>query len=424
MVLVLHLHGSQTRKRQGVLVVFRQIQRGSHHGWRIDVKHETAADRIDAVHPPDALTDSLEMSMRRLVMIMRGLGWFWMLLLVIATLLTDDEADKSIVIAAMALATVWTGVTWWAHKRRSRLGSTWFMVADGVVCLVVASASYAANAGDLFHGGYPISWIAVLAYGGGLPWALGGSLILAGQQAVLLLQSGRSAVSAIGSIVFLIYGLMLGWLFTVIRTSDRDRRETVAQLTAEREENARRLERLELANRLHDSALQTLQVIDTDADDPDRVRSLARRQARDLRNLVERYADDQCASFNECLIGAIGMVEELFAVEISAVVRIDLVIDAALQALIEASREAMTNSAKYSGTKRIDVYAAIEGGAATVYVRDDGDGFDLINTDLGHGIERSIRSRLAVVGGSADIDSAPTKGTEVILRVAIDGAKV
>ena len=30
--------------------------------------------------------------MRRLVMIMRALGWFWMLLLVTATLLTDDEA--------------------------------------------------------------------------------------------------------------------------------------------------------------------------------------------------------------------------------------------------------------------------------------------------------------------------------------------
>ena len=388
------------------------------------MKQETGPDRIDAVHPPDALTYSLEMSMRRLVMIMRGLGWFWMLLLVIATLLTDDLANRSIVIGAMALATVWTGVTWWAHKRRSRLGSKWFMVADGVVCLVVASASYAANAGDLFHGGYPISWIAVLAYGGGLRWAVGGSLILAGQQAVLLLQSGRSAVSAIGSIVFLIYGLMLGWLFTVIRTSDRDRRETVAELTAEREENARRLERLELANRLHDSALQTLQVIDTDADDPDRVRSLARSQARDLRNLVERYSQDRCASFNECLAGAIGMVEELFAVEISAVVRIDLPIDASLQALVEASREAMTNSAKYSGTKRIDVYAAIEEGAATVYVRDDGDGFDMATTDLGHGIEQSIRSRLATVGGSADIDSAPAKGTEVVLRVATEGAAV
>jgi signal transduction histidine kinase len=398
--------------------------RGSGDGWKTKVKQETAPDRIDAVHPPDAITRSLEMSMRRLVMIMRGLGWFWMLLLVIATLLIDSQANKAIVIAAMALATVWTGVTWWAYKKRSRLGSTWFMIADGVVCLVVASASYAADAGDLFHGGYPISWIAVLAYGGGLRWAVGGSLILAGQQAVLLLDSGRSAVSAIGSIVFLIYGLMLGWLFTVIRTSDRDRRETVAELMAEREENARRLERLELANRLHDSALQTLQVIDTDADDPDRVRSLARRQARDLRDLVERYSEDGCVSFNECLASAIGSIEELFAVKISAVVRIDLPIDAALEALVEASREAMTNSAKYAGTRRIDVYAAIEEGEATVYVRDDGEGFDMGTTDLGHGIERSIRSRLAVVGGSADIVSAPARGTEVVLRVAVEGARV
>jgi signal transduction histidine kinase len=388
------------------------------------VKHESVPDRIDAVHPPDALTDSLEKSMRQLVMIMRGLGWFWMLLLVIATLLIDPEANRAITIGAMALATVWTGVTWWAHNSGSRLGSTWFMVADGVVCLAVASASYAAGAGDLFHGGYPISWIAVLAYGGGLRWSLGGSIILAGQQAVLLLQSGRTAVSAVGSIVFLVYGLLLGWLFTVIRTSDRDRRETVAQLMAEKEENARRLERLELANRLHDSALQTLQVIDTDADDPDRVRSLARRQARDLRNLVERYSDEPCRSFNECLTGAIGMVEELFTVEISAVVRIDLPVDAALRALVEASREAMTNSAKYSGTRRIDVYAAIEEGDAVVYVRDDGEGFDTETVDLGHGIERSIRSRLAVFGGSAEVLSAPGEGTEVHLRVALQGATV
>jgi signal transduction histidine kinase len=385
---------------------------------------EAAARRVDLLIPPDAITHSLEMSMRRLVMIMRGLGWFWMLLLVVATLMIDPEANSAITIASMALATVWTAVTWWAHKRRSRLGSTWFMVADGVVCLIVASASYAANAGDLFHGGYPISWIAVLAYGGGLRWAIGGSLILAGQQAILLLETGRSAVSAIGSIVFLIYGLMLGWLFTVIRTSDTDRRVTVAQLTAEREANARKMERLELANRLHDSALQTLQVIDTDADDPERVRSLARRQARELRNLVERYSDDDCTSFNECLVGAIGMVEELFAVEISAVVRIDLPIDAALQALVEASREAMTNSAKYAGTRRIDVYAAVEDGDATVYVRDDGEGFDVESAELGHGIERSIRSRLAVVGGSAAIVSTPAEGTEVVLRVAVEGAPV
>ena len=362
--------------------------------------------------------------MRRLVMIMRALGWFWMLLLVTATLLTDSEADKFVTIGAMALATVWTVVTWWAHKHRSRLGSKTFMIADGVVCLAVASASYVADAGDLFHGGYPISWMAVLAYGGGLGWALGGSFLLAGQQAVLLLQSGRSAVSAIGSIVFIIYAVMLGWLFGVIRTSDKNRRRTEAELTAEREENARRLERLELANRLHDSALQTLQVIDTDAEDPDRVRSLARRQARDLRNLVENYTTDDCSSFNECLLQAIRSVEDLFGVEVSAVVRIDLPVDATLQALIEASREAMTNSAKYAGTQKIDVYSAIEAGRPTVYVRDDGHGFDLETADMGHGIERSIRSRLAAVGGTAKIYSAPGRGTEVILDVETDRVSV
>lgn len=362
--------------------------------------------------------------MRRLVMIMRGLGWFWMLLLVTATLLTDGDANKAITIGAMVLATVWTAVTWWAHKRRSRLGSTGFMIADGVVCLVIASASYLADAGDLFHGGYPISWMAVLAYGGGLKWALGGSFVLAGQQAVLLLESGRSAVSAIGSIVFIIYAVMLGWLFGVIRTSDKNRRRTVAELTAEREENARRLERLELANRLHDSALQTLQVIDTDAEDPVRVRSLARRQARDLRHLVEDYSTAECASFNECLHEAIRMVEDLFTVEVSVVVRIDLPIDPALHALIEATREAMTNSAKYSGKRVIDVYAAIEAGRPTVYVRDDGDGFDPETAHIGHGIEQSIRSRLDLVGGTTRITSAPGSGTEVVLDIEPDRAVV
>ncbi len=84
----------------------------------------------------------------------------------------------------------------------------------------------------------------------------------------------------------------------------------------------------------------------------------------------------------------------------------------------------MTNSAKYSGTRRIDVYAAIEEGDAAVYVRDDGEGFDTETVDLGHGIERSIRSRLAVFGGSADVVSAPGEGTEVHLRVALEGANV
>ncbi len=386
--------------------------------------HEATAQLHGIELPPDRLTHSLELSMRRLVMIIRGLGWFWMLLLVIATLIADPGADRAVTVGALALATVWTGVTWWAHLRRSRLGSPAFMIADGVVCLAVASASYVANAGDLFHGGYPISWLAVLAYGGGLRWAVAGSLVLAAQQAVLLLQSGRSAVAAVGSIVFIIYAVIFGWLFEVIRRSDRDRRVAVAELTAEREENARKLERLELANRLHDSALQTLQIIDDDADDAERVRTLARRQSRELRSLVEGYATGKGGLFKARLVSAANDIEELFKVEISTVVRIDLVLDDSLQALVDATREAMTNAAKYSGVDRIDVYAAIEEDEARVYVRDSGEGFDPAATEMGHGIERSIRGRLESVGGSTRITTSPGRGTEVLMAIEIDRVQV
>lgn len=363
--------------------------------------------------PPDDITRSLEWKMRRFLIIMRVLGWFWMLLLVATTLASDDSADRTITIGAMVLATIWTGVTWWAAQTEACVTSTWFLISDGVVCLTIAAASYAADAGDLFHGGYPISWLVVLAYGRGMGVALAGSLILVVQQSVLLLQSGRSAVSAVGSIVFVLYAVIFGWLFGMIRTSDTERRIAVAELTAEREANARRLERLELAKKLHDSVLQTLQVIDTDAEDSERVRKLARRQTRELRNLVDAYASADATSLRTALVNVASDIEELYDVDVSAVIRTDIDMDPTLGALVEAAREATTNSAKYSGTERIDLYAAIEDGAIALYVRDEGRGFDVEHVQTGHGLEHSVRGWVQEVGGDVCIESTPGEGTEV-----------
>jgi signal transduction histidine kinase len=371
--------------------------------------------------PPDDITRSLEWKMRRFLIIMRVLGWFWMLLLVATTLASDDSADRTITIGAMVLATIWTGVTWWAAQTEARVTSTWFLISDGVVCLTIATASYAADAGDLFHGGYPISWLVVLAYGRGMGVALAGSLILVVQQSVLLLQSGRSAVSAVGSIVFVLYAVIFGWLFGMIRTSDTERRIAVAELTAEREANARRLERLELANKLHDSVLQTLQVIDTDAEDSERVRKLARRQTRELRNLVDAYASADATSLRTALVNVASDIEELYDVDVSAVIRTDIDMDPTLGALVEAAREAMTNSAKYSGTERIDLYAAIEDGAIAIYVRDEGRGFDVEHVQTGHGLEHSVHGRVQEVGGDVCIESTPGEGTEVKVSAVSTG---
>jgi hypothetical protein len=53
--------------------------------------------------------------------------------------------------------------------------------------------------------------VVVLAYGRGMGVALAGSLLLVAQQSFLLLQSGRSAVSAVGSVVFVLYAVIF-WL--------------------------------------------------------------------------------------------------------------------------------------------------------------------------------------------------------------------
>ncbi|MCL1599617.1 MAG: hypothetical protein M3094_10560, partial [Actinomycetia bacterium] len=357
--------------------------------------------------------------MRMLVVIARVVGWAWMLMLVIATLKVDDGADHLIVVSSMVLATVWTGVTLWAARRRRRMGSTWFVITDLIVVLLVGGASWAAGADNLFHGGYLIPTLIVAAYGANLYGVVLVASLIAVEQAAVLISWGKGPVPTLSSIAFIVWGLVFGWLFATIRKTDAYRRDTVDELTREREESARRMERLSLANRLHDSALQTLQVIANEAEDADRVRALARRQSRELRDLVESYSSARGGMFKEALMEAACDVEELFAVEISLVVRIDGKMDDRLEALVDAAREAMTNAAKHSGTSRIDVYAAIEDGDAHVYVRDLGRGFDADTSDLGHGIERSIRGRLESVGGEVRFQSDRNEGTEVLMSVSM-----
>jgi signal transduction histidine kinase len=168
--------------------------------------------------------------------------------------------------------------------------------------------------------------------------------------------------------------------------------------------------------------LQTLQVIDTDAEDSERVRKLARRQTRELRNLVDAYASTDATSPRTALVKVASDIEELYDVDVSAVIRTDIDMDPTLGALVEAAREAMTNSAKYSGTERIDLYAAIEDGAIAIYVRDEGRGFDVEHARTGHGLEHSIRGRVAEVGGDVCIESTPGEGTEVKVSADPTGA--
>jgi signal transduction histidine kinase len=192
---------------------------------------------------------------------------------------------------------------------------------------------------------------------------------------------------------------------------------TVATLSDERRERIRSQERAELAAHLHDSVLQTLALIQRNADSPREVTRLARGQERELRGLLYNEAATS-GLLAEQLRAVAAEVEDAYAVRIEIVVVGDIAVDDQLVALVSATREAMVNAAKHAGVPTISLYAEIEPTAVTAFIKDRGVGFDPVDiADDRQGVRGSIVARVERHGGSATIKSAPGEGTEVQLRM-------
>ena len=196
----------------------------------------------------------------------------------------------------------------------------------------------------------------------------------------------------------------------------------VWKLTAERSERIRLAERAAMAARIHDSVLQTLALVQRDADDAPRVRAIARRQERELRRWLYGSGYGDAETFADALAAAVADVEEAHLTRIELATSGDAPLDGALGELVLAAREAMVNAAKHAETDDISVYAEVEPGSVAVFVRDRGVGFDraAVGGDR-RGIAESIESRLRRAGGSATITSSPGNGTEVELTMPRGG---
>jgi signal transduction histidine kinase/phage shock protein PspC (stress-responsive transcriptional regulator) len=195
-------------------------------------------------------------------------------------------------------------------------------------------------------------------------------------------------------------------------------------LARERRERIRSEERAEFAAHLHDSVLQTLALIQRNADDPRAIVTMARRQERELRGWLFENEQDQTGAdtLAAALTRAGEEVEGLHGISIDVVAVGDLPLDERLRALVAAAREAMVNAAKWSGDEAVSVYAEVRDGEASVFVRDWGAGFDLdrVAPDR-HGVRESIVDRMARHGGRAVVRTTPGEGTEVELRMALVG---
>ncbi len=211
--------------------------------------------------------------------------------------------------------------------------------------------------------------------------------------------------------------LLLGpWLTGVVAAGREERRQRIRTTT-----------HAELAAHLHDSVLQTLALIQRNADRPTRMVTLARRQERELRAWLygdgalggRGVGEDEVPSTLAAAVDAIvADVEEDHEISVDAVVVGHLTPDADVLEALRAVREAMVNAARHAGVGRIDLYVEADTESLEAFVRDRGRGFDQSTVGPGQrGLRDSIRGRMARLGGSATITSTPDVGTEVEIRL-------
>lgn len=250
---------------------------------------------------------------------------------------------------------------------------------------------------------------------GALRLGVGAVLVFAGIGVFLAANDAFGAARQVGlAIAVTIAGLavILGpWI-----------RRLVSELSDERRERIRSEERAEVAAHLHDSVLQTLALIQHNADRPRELAALARRQERELRTWL--YGD-RLASANghdgtlaAAVDAMVAEVEDLHGIEVEVVTVGECAVDARVDGLLQAAREATVNAAKHAGVDTVSLYVEAEPDRITAFVRDRGHGFDTAHVpDDRRGIAESIRQRMARNGGIAVITSTPGEGTEVTLEL-------
>ena len=360
----------------------------------------------------------LDTTLVRVVLLMRGLGWVWLMVLAAVTLVTGpDDLDSGIVVASMVVATAGALVTLVA-TRRGFLGSPLYVAADGIVAVCLALVGPVAGAGDFIAGGYPASWLFLVAYASNMKVTALAGFAAGALFAVMHVVMGLGATRAYGSIQFLVIALVVGWGFDALRRQERrrvaaetEREAARAELGEEQARAARLEERSAIAIRLHDSVLQTLRLIRSSADDSAEVRYLARAQERDLRRTISDYESPYEDSFRSRLLDAQTDIEDMYRVEVAQVVKDDAEMGPALEAAVEATRDIMALAVRDDGAEKVDLFAELRANSVQISVRT----FPTGGADTA--LSPHMMERLEEVGGTVSVRRAPGNSREVAVEV-------
>jgi signal transduction histidine kinase len=209
--------------------------------------------------------------------------------------------------------------------------------------------------------------------------------------------------------------------------------ERVARDTLRRVVSAQELERRRLARELHDETGQALTSIllgvrairaSSTPDDAERaeadVRGLIVQALQDVRALAVELRPSALDDFG--LVAAVERLANTFQARSGLETVIQANIDKRLPAetetvLYRVVQEALTNVIKHSGAEHVSIVLRSRDGAVAVTIDDDGQGFaaaDVRGDALGL---LGMRERLALVGGTLEVESSPESGTTIAAEV-------
>jgi signal transduction histidine kinase len=307
---------------------------------------------------------------------------------------------------------LWTVLATWLYGDAAR--RRWpLLVADLVVTLAALLSSLAVLSTRAIDAGDPtvtVSWAAtpVLAWA---IWAgpLGGVVAAVVVAVADVIERGTvTQTTANGIVLLLLAGTVVGYVVQLARRAERALADAVHLQTAA-------AERERLSRQVHDGVLQALALVSRRSTDPELAR-LAGDQEASLRRLVSGPA-----------ISAPGQTDlrsllpSRSEVHVAAPAELVLLPTATAVELGHAVVAAVDNALQHGGTH---AWVLVEdvAGVVTVSVRDDGPGIApgrleeaLLEGRMG--VARSIRGRLADLGGTVEVISTPGQGTEVELRV-------
>jgi signal transduction histidine kinase len=360
--------------------------------------------------PPELRVDA---TLRVIIVGFRVVAAVWISVLGIIVVVGND-ASTEVVVGAVSLAWVWTGLTVFV-ARRGKLDHPLWLVADLTVAALIVIAD-ALDGRGFFVGGYPTTSVLIWGYAYRIPGGLGSAALLAG----MLVATGDYdvATSISNFVLYLAVGGVAAWAFQVLRANERRRVEAETALAEERAARIRIEERAEMAAHLHDSVLQTLALVQKSPDVTE-IHNLARGQERELRSWLFGGSDPD-ATLSGALEQVCSEAEARFGLKVELVVAGDRRLDDRLRALVGAAGEAVNNAAKHAGVEEFVVFADAGADPVVVFVRDRGSGFDpdMVAADR-RGLAESVVGRMERNGGHADVISVPGSGTEVRLSMPV-----